>query len=59
MHPDDAAGSVFVVQESPVNPPSLWRRGTALQRRNGPCNGNVFQQMGAASADVLNYAFYS
>lgn len=60
MHSVNANGPVF--PEAPFNPSLnmwLWCSGTVLQCSNGLCNGNVFGQMGEASADVLNYAFYS
>lgn len=62
MHSDNADGPLLVFPEGPFNPSHNMRlrcSGTVLQCCNGLCNGNVFGQMGEASADVLNYAFYS
>lgn len=52
----------LVLPEAPFYPSHhmwLWCSGTVLQRCNGLCSSDVFGQMGEASADVLNYAFYS
>lgn len=60
MHSVNANGPVF--PQAPFSPSHnmwLWCNGTVLQCCNGLCSGNVFGQMGEASADVLNYAFYS
>lgn len=62
MHSGNANGQRLVFPQAPLHPSHnmwLWCSGTVLQRCNGLCNGNVFGQMGEASADVLNYAFYS
>lgn len=60
MHSVNANGPVF--PQAPFSPSHnmwLWCNGTVLQCCNGLCSSNVFGQMGEASADVLNYAFYS
>lgn len=58
-HRLDAAASPTSPNSTPPTATWLWCSGTVLQCRNGLRSANVFGQMGEASADVLNYAFYS